>query len=300
VEANDHAYPMRYLWRRERPDSGGPGRRRGGIGSTFAYAAHEAGDPVELTLFAHGVSHPTSAGVLGGEPGSQHGFLILRADDDRAWAADPTGPPDGVGEVPAAKSTAVIDGDDVMVSWCAGGGGLGDPLERPPGEVAEDVRQGLVTPAGADRDYGVVLAGGPGSWAVDVGATEARRLAARRARLGGADPAPAAEAVPGRWFGSALVLDGDTVVCRRCGHRLGPASANLRTRLRLEERPVERRWPLAGRARHDWRLVVRHYFCPACARQLDVEVAPPGEPPLWASQLDPDQPRSPSDGGDRR
>ncbi|MCH9000380.1 MAG: hypothetical protein IID48_19250 [Proteobacteria bacterium] len=38
-----------------------------------------------------------------------------------------------------------------------GGGGLGDPLTRPPEDVARDVRDGLVSPRAAHDDYGVIV-----------------------------------------------------------------------------------------------------------------------------------------------
>jgi N-methylhydantoinase B len=288
VESNEHAYPIRYLWRQERPDSGGPGRLRGGIGSTFAYAPHGARGSVDLTLFAHGVNHPTSSGVLGGEPGTQHGFLILRGEGEVvAWAHDRS--PER-GDVPAAKSMAHLEAADVMVSWCAGGGGLGDPIDRDPGDVLADVRNGLVTPQGAAGDYGVaVVASDLGELVVDAGATDRMRAGIRHHRLGGRDPLPIVDQVAGRWLGSSFVGVGDgpaaRVRCRRCGYDIGPVSVNIRTLLAAEERPVGRRWPLAGRQAHPDRFVVRHYFCPGCAVQVDVEVTLVGEPPLWASEL---------------
>jgi N-methylhydantoinase B len=39
----------------------------------------------------------------------------------------------------------------------AGGGGFGDPLERDPAEVLEDVADGYVTVRRAERDYGVII-----------------------------------------------------------------------------------------------------------------------------------------------
>ena len=58
-------------------------------------------------------------------------------------------------------------------SWrCRAAGGYGDPFERDPERVRDDVRNELVSPEAAARDYGVVL-GADGS--VDRTATEARR-----------------------------------------------------------------------------------------------------------------------------
>ena len=57
----------------------------------------------------------------------------------------------------------------------AGGGGYGDPFQRPPGRVLDDVYNGKVSPAAAARDYGVAVSGPP--WRVDTAKTEALRCA---------------------------------------------------------------------------------------------------------------------------
>jgi N-methylhydantoinase B len=68
-----------------------------------------------------------------------------------------------------------------IVMGLPGGGGCGDPLTRDPRRVAADVRDGYVTAARAEEDYGVVL---DGAGEVDLPATEALRAA-----RGGAPPA---------------------------------------------------------------------------------------------------------------
>jgi N-methylhydantoinase B len=51
-----------------------------------------------------------------------------------------------------------------------GGGGYGNPLERPIESVVSDVRNGLVSIEGAREDYGVVIADAK-TLAVDLTAT---------------------------------------------------------------------------------------------------------------------------------
>jgi N-methylhydantoinase B len=70
--------------------------------------------------------------------------------------------------------TAVLQPGDVLEIRSAGGGGRGDPHEREPWRVAQDVRRGYVSSAAAEREYGVVIRGGE----VDEQATE--RLRARQ------------------------------------------------------------------------------------------------------------------------
>jgi N-methylhydantoinase B len=69
---------------------------------------------------------------------------------------------------------------DVFRMVLAGGGGYGDPLERDPERVAEDVREEKLSLAYARREYAVVL--DPDTLVVDAEATAALRRAAREER----------------------------------------------------------------------------------------------------------------------
>ena len=62
---------------------------------------------------------------------------------------------------------------EVLANGSGGGGGWGDPLERSPDAVLEDVRQGYVSIASAREDYGVVI--DPDTLQLDPTATQALR-----------------------------------------------------------------------------------------------------------------------------
>jgi N-methylhydantoinase B/oxoprolinase/acetone carboxylase alpha subunit len=62
--------------------------------------------------------------------------------------------------------------DEILEVQLGGGAGYGDPLHRPVAEVEEDLRGGCVTPAGAERDYGCVVAA---DGRIDLAATTALR-----------------------------------------------------------------------------------------------------------------------------
>ncbi len=79
-----------------------------------------------------------------------------------------------------SKPTMTIRKGDVFRHELAGGGGWGDPLERDPERVLEDVRDELVSSAAARDTYGVVI--NPESRTVDVGATESLRANLRKTR----------------------------------------------------------------------------------------------------------------------
>ena len=78
----------------------------------------------------------------------------------------------------------LVPADSQVIIRTGAGGGWGDPLDRDPQRVLEDVRTGFVSVAGALRDYGVVL--DEGARMVDVAATDsaraARRIAAQERR----------------------------------------------------------------------------------------------------------------------
>ncbi|GGS64027.1 methylhydantoinase [Planobispora rosea] len=120
------------------PDSGGPGRHRGGLGSRtvirFLADAH-------VTTRGDRLRTPPP-GRSGGLPGRLGGFYRRRAD--------------GTLERLASKvNNALFRAGEAFVVETTGGGGVGSPYERPPEEVAADLRAGRVTSEGAARDYGV-------------------------------------------------------------------------------------------------------------------------------------------------
>ncbi|HXC41680.1 MAG TPA: hydantoinase B/oxoprolinase family protein, partial [Burkholderiales bacterium] len=76
AEMNEAYYPVLYRAKRELPDSGGPGERRGGVGTFFAYGPHRTEAPYSLAPMGAGLQHPSAIGVTGGEPGVQGGSLV--------------------------------------------------------------------------------------------------------------------------------------------------------------------------------------------------------------------------------
>jgi N-methylhydantoinase B len=81
-------------------------------------------------------------------------------------------------DFPNAKVlVAQLKAGDAFKIRSGGGGGYGNPLERPVAEVANDVRQGYVTAKAAAELYGVVI--DPETFVVDAAATERLRAAKR-------------------------------------------------------------------------------------------------------------------------
>ena len=134
------------------PDTGGPGRFRGGLGLVREYQlTHD-----EATLQVR--SDRARFLPWGTQGGSSGTAGANRLDPDRG---------DG-GERLPGKFLRTLEHGDVYRLLQPGGGGYGDPLERDPEAVREDVAQGKVSPAHARAAYGVVLAP---SGRVDTAAT---------------------------------------------------------------------------------------------------------------------------------
>ena len=140
-----------------RPDSGGPGKHRGGLGISRVYRFLEPSTAV--TLVKKTKTKPW--GMNGGGVGDNC-HVVLRPGTDREAVVG------GVYESMAAN--------EVLVNNSGGGGGWGPAFERDPGAVLADVREGYVTVASARRDYGVAL--DDTGRAVDPEATASLRSAA--------------------------------------------------------------------------------------------------------------------------
>ena len=165
-------------------DSGGPGRQRGGCGVRTGGTLTEIG----RTVMSYSCDRARSVtwGLDGGLPSVPHGVTLERAGDG--------GRPRFLG---AVFSGVPVGPGDRFSRPSAGGGGLGDPLDRDPALVLEDVIDGYVSPEGARRDYGVVMeAVDPevDDWRVDAAATAAERARIRTARAAWLEEDPEAVA----------------------------------------------------------------------------------------------------------
>ena len=176
------------------------------------------------------------------------------------------------------------DGEE-WLAVAQGGGGHGDPLLREPAAVTADVRAGLVSIAGAARDYGVVVRADGGEVVHDPEATDACRAQRRRERLGHAPSRQLRPTSRGERVSANLRRDDGRLWCAGCGGELGAAGDDVYDALHLEERPVDRRAVCGLHYPGSERFVLRHFHCPHCASQVDVQIGRRDEPLLRAMQL---------------
>jgi len=135
MEAFESMAPL-IVWKKElRTDSGGPGTHRGGLGQVCEVEIRST-EPLQLSLLSDRRHNPAE-GVLGGRPGA---LAEIELDD---------------GRIPHQKSRTVVEPGTRLTLRFAGGGGFGPPDRRDPARVADDLRDGYVSPEGAERDYGI-------------------------------------------------------------------------------------------------------------------------------------------------
>ena len=135
AEATEHAGPI-IIWRKElRPDSGGAGRFRGGLGQYMEVGARE-GYEFDFSAMFDRVEHP-ARGRKGGQSGA------------------PTRVKLGEGtEIPGKGKSFVPEGARVVMAF-PGGGGYGDPTKRARADVIRDLQLGYITPEAAHKIYGL-------------------------------------------------------------------------------------------------------------------------------------------------
>lgn len=157
LEGYEWGHPIRYTRYELVPDTGGPGRWRGGAG--LVKGIEFLTDTV-ITVRATDRFERTPPGIRGGGKGTGAGWIVNEGTPNEYSLA---------GKVTNHRLRA----GDILTMRCPGGGGLGDPLERDPALVLRDVEDGIVSPEAARAIYGVVLA--EDGRAVDIPATEACR-----------------------------------------------------------------------------------------------------------------------------
>jgi N-methylhydantoinase B len=142
-------------------DSGGAGKMKGGLGRRVVFKIpddeYAPMPPVNLGIQSGRYRYPPE-GLFGGKHGAKAQFLV----------SGQPGNPFGL--------TRMKPGDVIVID-VAGGGGFGNPLDRDPEMVQEDVIHGYVSVEKAREDYGVVI--DPATMKADLAATDELRRSMR-------------------------------------------------------------------------------------------------------------------------
>jgi N-methylhydantoinase B len=135
IEATEHAGPV-IIWRKElRPDSGGSGKTRGGLGQYMVVGAQE-GHEFDIQAMFDRSQHPAR-----GRRGGQNGAATSIAQDD--------------GSAMRVKGKQFVPHGRKVVMAFPGGAGYGDPAERPKDLVKRDLAREYISEETARDDYGL-------------------------------------------------------------------------------------------------------------------------------------------------
>ena len=161
VEVTESVSPLRVRRRELRPDSGGAGRFRGGLGQVLEVESRE-GAPFRFLPSVERIKYPARGREGGGDGGA--GRITLAS-----------------GATLGGKGDYLISGDDLLVFETPGGAGYGPPAARDPRALRRDLLDGLVSREQALSVYRVAIGE---SGEIDRAATERRRVAERPSRAG--------------------------------------------------------------------------------------------------------------------
>ena len=138
-----------------RPDSGGPGEYRGGVGITRTYRFLHHSQVLAIVK----KTKTAPWGMHGGQNGEAGTVTIWPGTEKE--------------RVNGALHEKDLQPEDVLINRSGGGGGWGNPFRRDPQHILTDVRDGYVSEHSARENYGVVI--DTENWTVDEAATTALR-----------------------------------------------------------------------------------------------------------------------------
>jgi N-methylhydantoinase B len=141
VEYNEQQFPVRFHRYELRTDASGPGRHRGGTGVEYEV---DVLAPASWSFRGEGLGAPSGYGLAGGGDGAGGRMVLTDLASGEQW--------------PAPKYGVHHRGPSRVTASSPGGGGWGDPGDRPRDDVVRDVRDGVLSREAAERQYGVVVA----------------------------------------------------------------------------------------------------------------------------------------------
>ena len=141
IEAQERIYPIHVSHCMIVTDSGGPGEYRGGCGVSKAFQLQAVNDAI--VSYVCDRERSIVWGLAGGLSAGPHGMSVQNEEASNYLGTIVSG-------------VALNTGDE-LVRASSGGGGLGNPLDRPAEAVLEDVIDDYVSVERAAKDYGVVI-----------------------------------------------------------------------------------------------------------------------------------------------
>lgn len=277
VESHELNAPILYLYRHYVRDSGGPGRYRGGRSGESSFIPYDSPeDGFNFTAYGNGTNFASSEGIFGGYPGCTIRYVIHR--NGLSTISNSLDIAEGNLEEVWWGVYHLQKGDVLTVRW-AGGGGYGDPIEREPKLVQDDVQGGDVSVQVAKDVYGVVT--GPEEFENEK--TIQQRELIRIERLNGKKPRPPRDNLKNleaaTQISDLLAVakrdSGESYICFRCGNDIASLSESWKSKALQRVSSLSRVGP---EMTSSGLFLLREFFCPSCAALLDTEVALKDDP----------------------
>jgi N-methylhydantoinase B len=258
---------------------------------------------------ACGISHPTAMGIAGGYPGPPTVYKFRQsAGSDRRVEdviADPAALETLDSEAPNTRRLAPKEFDlvqkpgDIYEAIGSGAAGYGDPLDRQPEAVREDIDDGYFDVEFAKANFGVVVAAGPNApLSVDLAATQTLREGMRSERL---RRAKAPQALGGGKEIDAVLLElsdnlaigqdakGELYYCSVPARRsIALLGENYKLGCARLDLSLTESGPLVGDPREfiDADMQFRLFICPFTGSLIETEIARAEDSPIQDVMID--------------
>lgn len=301
VESYEAKNPLLYVFRRQREDSGGHGKYRGGCGGESAVVLHGC-KSYRLGFRGVGKYVASTSGIFGGYPADsiKNGFIF--GVGDKILTADAISKIRSFEDLcdfgsfeektPMAGSVPVKDGDLYYIRWM-GGGGYGDPLDRRPDLVAKDVEERRISLSSAKQIYGVIL--NPDNYSIDEKETDIKRkqiISDRKSEWKSrgsikieTKPSVTTDTLRIRIHDSLEVYrssEGIRIACRKCETDLCEGTSDYKAHVPFIDRnPADINHQLV---KSEY-MIYREYYCPNCATLLEVDPIVKGESDILDTEL---------------
>ena len=280
IEHTEQSFPLLFLYRKELADSGGAGQYRGGLSAESCFIPHNT-DVVTQDTLSSGNALPTSPGMMGGFPSTTNAYTFVRNSDifDRIEQRDmPVDASEVRGDeviLELRQENFEQQPNDVYAVRWTGGGGFGDPFDRDPEDIEQDLEDLAITAEAAKQIYGAII---DDNGQVDVEATAAERARIRKARVNGGAPAPRSGEMQYRISTTLDVREdasGRYWACHKCEADLGALNSNYKAQCIQDSSPFNVANPLIGDPALyiDDAVEFRQFYCPGCGTLIDNEVA---------------------------
>ena len=129
IEITEDRFPLFIKYHKMRPDSGGDGEWRGGMGASCELV-YEGDSPAILNTAGDGIINPPF-GLFGGQPGKPHRYSVIQNGKKRFLRSKEAG--------------VIISPGDSIICLSSGGGGFGDPSKRSLQLRKRDLKNGYCT-----------------------------------------------------------------------------------------------------------------------------------------------------------